>query len=117
MKFIIDAQLPRRLSHYLNSLGHDSIHTKDLAKANKISDVEITAISLKEKRIVISKDSDFYDRYLLKLEPYKLLIIGTGNIRNADLLKLFEKNIDRILEEIAYNFVVELTSQSLITIC
>ncbi len=30
MKFIIDAQLPRRLAHFLQNLGYDAIHTLDL---------------------------------------------------------------------------------------
>jgi predicted nuclease of predicted toxin-antitoxin system len=31
MKFLIDAQLPVRLSYLLKSMGHDAIHTKELA--------------------------------------------------------------------------------------
>jgi predicted nuclease of predicted toxin-antitoxin system len=30
MKFIIDAQLPRRLARFLQGLGYDAIHTLDL---------------------------------------------------------------------------------------
>ncbi len=41
MKFIIDAQLPRRLSYFLREKGFDSIHTLDLPKGNKTSDTEI----------------------------------------------------------------------------
>lgn len=116
MKFIIDAHLPRKLSHFLNEKGFDSIHTLDLPNKNATKDSEINELSLKENRIVISKDSDFYNRYLVKSEPFKLIIISTGNITNKNLLILIEKNLEKILEEISHNFVVEITSKSLITI-
>jgi predicted nuclease of predicted toxin-antitoxin system len=116
MKFIIDAHLPKQLSIFLNERGFDSIHTLDLPNKNTTSDIEINALSLKEKRIVISKDSDFYNRYLIKSEPFKLIIISTGNITNKNLIELFEKNLDKITEEISHNSVIEITQNALITI-
>lgn len=32
MKFLVDAQLPRRLASWLNEAGHDTLHTLDLPK-------------------------------------------------------------------------------------
>lgn len=116
MKFIVDAHLPKKLSYFLQEKGYDSIHTLDLPNKNASSDLEINNLSLKESRIVISKDSDFYNRYLTKVEPYKLLLISTGNLSTKELINLFEKNIDKIMDEIAHNFVVEITKNSLITI-
>jgi predicted nuclease of predicted toxin-antitoxin system len=116
MKFIVDAHLPKKLSYFLQEKGYDSIHTLDLPNKNASSDLEINNLSLKDSRIVISKDSDFYNRYLTKVEPYKLLLISTGNLSTKELINLFEKNIDKIIDEIAHNFVVEITKDSLITI-
>jgi len=116
MKFIIDAHLPKKLSYFLDGKGFDSIHTLDLPNKNATKDSEINDLSLKENRIVITKDADFYNRYLVKSEPFKLIIISTGNISNKHLLNLIEKNLDKILEEISHNFVVEITAKSLITI-
>ena len=116
MKFIVDAQLPRKLSDFLNEKGYDCIHTLDLPKRNATSDEEISVLSISEQRIVISKDSDFYNRFLTKLEPFKLLQISTGNIKIEELISLIEKNIEKIIDEISYNFVVEITRKSLITI-
>jgi predicted nuclease of predicted toxin-antitoxin system len=59
MKFIVDAQLPRRLARDLTAAGHDVIHTLDLPLQNRTSDSEIVALASKESRIVITKDSDF----------------------------------------------------------
>ena len=56
------------------------------------------------------------DRYLEKLEPYKLLYIATGNISNKALLQLFTNNLERIIGALETGFVVELTQTSIITI-
>ncbi|MCB0556810.1 MAG: DUF5615 family PIN-like protein [Phaeodactylibacter sp.] len=77
MRFIIDAQLPKSLSRFLNEKGHDAIHTLDLPERNATDDSIINEISIKERRVVISKDSDFYDRFFRALEPYKLLYLTT----------------------------------------
>lgn len=116
MKFLVDAHLPRKLSFFLREKGYDAIHTLDLPNKNASTDDEINEISLRDKRIVISKDSDFYDRFLTKLEPYKLLIISTGNISTKALIEVFEKNLISIMDEIERNSVVEITKNSLITI-
>ncbi len=116
MKFIIAAQLPRQLSIWLNRKGFDSIHTLDLPNKNRTTDTEISDLSIKEQRIVISKDSDFYDRYFIKLEPYKLIYLTTGNLSTQELMHLFEKNIEQIFSEIELNNVVEISRTSVITI-
>lgn len=116
MKFLVDAQLPRSLAKWLNEQGHDVVHTLDLSKKNATDDDEICRISIQEKRIVISKDSDFFDKYFRILEPYKLLYLTTGNIRTTELLKLFEQNLDKITEAVETNFVVELQQKSIIVI-
>ena len=38
MKFLIDAQLPRRLAGRLREVGFDAIHTLDLPLANRTPD-------------------------------------------------------------------------------
>jgi predicted nuclease of predicted toxin-antitoxin system len=85
MNFLVDAQLPRRLARILASAGHDALHTLDLSRANRTTDAEINAISLRQKRVVITKDADFVDSFLLSKEPYKLLLVSTGNTRTKTL--------------------------------
>ncbi len=71
MKFIIDAQLPKRLARKLSAQGHDVLHTLELPLANATPDIEIIALACQEERIVISKDGDFVDsQYILCLTMY-----------------------------------------------
>jgi predicted nuclease of predicted toxin-antitoxin system len=94
MKFLVDAQFPRRLAAWLNATGFDAVHTLDLPLGNETPDTFINDFSIAEQRIVITKDSDFVDSFLLHKKPYKLLLISTGNIRNAELEALFQANIE-----------------------
>ena len=87
MKFLVDAQLPRRLATHLQSLGHDVLHTFDLPNGNRTTDTELNQRSLLEQRILITKDADFVNSFLLRGEPFQLLLVATGNIRNAELLR------------------------------
>ena len=114
MRFLIDAQLPRRLARELNAMGHDAIHTLDLPDRNATTDGEIVAVADRDARIVITKDSDFRDSHLLRGSPRELLQVTTGNIRNTDLIAHFEQHIDAIEEAFANADHVELTATELI---
>jgi len=116
MKFIVDAQLPISLASCLREKGFDVIHTCELPDGNDTSDAEINRISLAEKRIVISKDADFYNSFTAKKEPYKLLHVRTGNTKNIRLIELFDKNIDAIVGEFEAGSVVQISQHYIIKI-
>lgn len=115
MKLLIDAHLPRRLAISLQRAGFDAIHTLDLPQGNRTADGDINQLSIAEQRVVITKDSDFVDSFVLRKEPWKLLLVSTGNIRNAELLELFAANIDKIVQEFAAFDFIEITRTNLIT--
>lgn len=53
MKFLVDAQIPRRLAQWLNDAGHDAVHTLDLAAGNRTPDTEIARLADAERRVVV----------------------------------------------------------------
>jgi len=108
MNFIVDAQLPKSHSDYLNFKGLDSIHTLDLTEGNAISDKKIIEISIKEERVVITKDYDFLESFVLKSLPKKLIIVKTGNIPNNQLIKIFGGNLENILSIIQRSNLIEI---------
>ncbi len=114
MKFLIDDHLPKSLSDFLQLKGHDSIHTIELPDVNRTSDLTILTIAGKENRIVITKDSDFLETFLLTGLPEKLVIIKTGNIRNAELLAIIDQNIDKICTLLSDSHLIEINSAEII---
>ncbi len=113
-KFLIDAQLPKRLSRMMQARDLDVLHTLDLPDGNKTKDSQINTISLEEKRIVVTKDNDFVNSFLLQKRPYKLLLVNTGNITNKDLGKLFEERINQMLELFGSYDFLELSKDYLV---
>jgi len=108
MKFLVDAHLPKRLARFLNDEGHDALHTLDLPLKNRTPDEEINEITVQEERVLVTKDGDFVDSFMVKHRPYKLLLVTTGNIYNRELMQLFGQNIERIAEEFRSHDFIEL---------
>lgn len=80
LRFIVDTQLPPLLSHYFVSKGQDSIHTTFFKDGHLLQDAEISEIAKRENRIIVTKDSDFLERYVLHGAPPKVLLLQFGAI-------------------------------------
>ena len=114
MKFLVDAQLPRRLCHQLRGCSHDAVHTLDLPLGNRTSDAGIIQIADTEGRIVVTKDDDFVQSFLLKNQPQRLLLITTGNIGNAELSQLTGAALPAVVEAFETARYVEISHHSMI---
>jgi predicted nuclease of predicted toxin-antitoxin system len=114
MKFLIDAQLPRALTAHFRKAGLEAIHTLDLPDGNSTTDQTLNELSTKEQYIVVTKDSDFVESFLLHHRPWKLLLVSTGNINNKELQKLFLSNMQRLIEGFEGYRFIELNQTSMI---
>jgi len=108
LRFIVDTQLPPSLSDFFRKRGFDATHAVDYPMGALTTDNEIISIAIKENRIVVSKDFDFFDYFLLKNYPPAILLLQLGNIKNRELFvfmenhliaicTLFAENIDRMI--------------------
>lgn len=98
MKFIVDTQLPPKLARYLQSKGHDCIHTTHFDDGRLLKDTEIILIAVEHSRTIITKDSDFSDYYYLNGSPPKILLLQFGNISNNDLIEYFDKYLNVVIK-------------------
>ena len=114
MNFLVDARLLRRLAYRLRDAGHDELHTLDLPDGNRSPDAQINELSTRDSRVVVTKDTDFVDSFLLFHRPYKLLLISTGNIANTDLEDVFVGQIPTITTAFESYDYLELTRDALI---
>jgi predicted nuclease of predicted toxin-antitoxin system len=115
LKFLVDAQLPKKLSDFLNSKGFVSRHTLDLPHKNATTDTYIKEITLKEQLILITKDDDFLHSFLLEKKPSKLILIKTGNLPNQKLLEIFDKGLMVITSLIDTHPLIEITNSEIIS--
>lgn len=108
MKFLIDAQLPRRMASWLGSASCDAVHTLDLPNGNRTRDEQVIECADREQRVVISKDADFVNSHLLHSKPAKLLLVSTGNISNRELEQLVVPLIPDFVREFQAHSFIEL---------
>jgi predicted nuclease of predicted toxin-antitoxin system len=107
MKFLVDAQLPRRMTGWLSAAGCDAVHTLDLPDGNRTPDEQVIQVADREQRVVITKDADFVDAHLLHARPAKLLLVSTGNISNRELEQLLVPLIPDLVREFQSNSFLE----------
>ena len=64
--------------------------------------------------MVVTKDADFVDSYLVSQKPWKLLLVATGNIRNDELVALFELNLVQLAEGFETFDFIEINQREII---
>jgi len=114
MKWLLDAQLPRRLAELFGQRGHDATHTLDLPTGNASSDEQLLNVAAVEDRVIVTKDADFVNSFWLTEKPRQLLLVSTGNIGNRELNDLLDRHLDEIVEGFAGHSFLELDRDGLI---
>lgn len=87
MKLLFDHNLARRLVHLLDSVYPFSQHVADIGMADA-SDETIWKYAETNRMTIISKDSDFYYRSMLRGHPPKVIWIRLGNCTTSQVAEL-----------------------------
>ena len=111
---LIDAQLPRRLAFRFRDGGINALHTLDLPARNRTPDRDIVRVADTDNRVVATKDGDFVTEHVLHGRPARLLLISTGNIRNADPETLLIDRLPQIEQAFQICRFAELTRTMLL---
>jgi predicted nuclease of predicted toxin-antitoxin system len=114
VKFLFDAQLPRRLAARVREAGHETVHTLDLPLGNRTPDSALNELSVREGYAVVTKDSDFVNSFLLQQRPHKLLLVSTGNIRNSELESLLVSNLEVIADGFRLFDFIEINKEAVV---
>jgi predicted nuclease of predicted toxin-antitoxin system len=89
LNFVIDAQLPPALARWIAQHGHSARHVFDL-NLNTAADLIIWDRAKREELVIVSKDEDFVDQWLLSPAPPSLVWIRKGNCSNRALIDWLE---------------------------
>ena len=89
MNFLIDAQLPPALAQWIVSQGHQATHVFDRG-LQTADDPVIWERAGNDRAVIVSKDEDFVDRWLLSDKPVPLVWIRKGNCSNRVLMTWLE---------------------------
>ena len=113
MKFLVDAQLPRRMCAWLASCGHDALHTLDLPLGNRTPDAAVMERADADGRVLVTKDNDFVQSRLLRGRPQRFLLVATGNLDNRRLESLLRAALPQVEKAFEDSQFVELGAQHL----
>ena len=91
MRFLVDVQLPLVLSDWLRRRGYDAMHSLEL-DLGRSDDIELWNLAIRENRIMVSKDEDFFLLANRPGDPLKVLWLRMGNCRTKALLTMLENN-------------------------
>jgi predicted nuclease of predicted toxin-antitoxin system len=95
MKFLCDVHISIKLAKHLNN-QFECIHVNTILDKWFTSDSNIAKFSDLNDLILITKDFDFKNSFLVNKTPKKLIKINLGNISNTQLIEIFDRFITEI---------------------
>ncbi len=97
MKLLLDENLSDRIIQRIVDLYPNSEHVKTLGLINT-DDAIIWEYAKTNGFVIVSKDSDFYQRSLLYGHPPKFIYLRIGNSPTSKIVKILRDNFDTIIQ-------------------
>ena len=97
MRFLVDAHLPPALARWLNGQGHNAEHVFERGMRST-PDREIWEYAQSVGAVIITKDSDFANRRVLRFDGPPIVWIRRGNTPRHQLLGWFAPLLPAIVE-------------------
>ena len=118
MKFLCDVHIPIKLSKKIVQLGFESEHVNNILAKWHTDDKDIIKYADQKGFILVSKDQDFRNSFLLNCKPKKLIKINLGNVSNEKLLEIFDKHISDFskINNENTSFMVEVSSDHFLVV-
>lgn len=118
MRFPCDVHIPMRLSKHLQRLGFESEHVNNVLKGYSTRDIDIANYCDENNLILITKDRDFKNSFLLGQTPARLIKINLGNVSSSKLVNIIEQNMRSIktVSEKLDSFMIEFEQDGALTV-
>lgn len=106
MKFLCDMPVSGKVVAYLNLLGYNTIHCREI-KMEQASDEEIFQVALQEKRIIITMDLDFSAIFVFqKVKFPSLIIFRIKEPKPEKVIQLFKDNFKKIKQPLEKGSII-----------
>ncbi len=96
MKFLCDVHVSYKLVKYLRALSIETSHVNEILNKWHTTDKDICSYADKIDLIVITKDADFRNSFLINNTPKKLVKVNLGNISTRVFIEVISNNLDAI---------------------
>lgn len=122
MKFLCDVHISIQFVKHLNNMGFECVHDDTILDKWFTTDGAIATCSDSKNFVLIAKDLDFKNSFLINKTPRRLIKINLGNISNTLLFELFDRfvseiemvnnNLNQFMIEMDINFLKVTTNLS-----
>ncbi len=102
-RILIDENLPRSL---VAKLGGACTHASEIAA--QASDTLLWEYARERNWIILTRDTDFFDRLILYGSPPKIVWVRLGNLRRTELVETIGSRWEAILDLIEGSDMVEI---------
>ncbi|PWA07161.1 DUF5615 family PIN-like protein [Flavobacterium psychrotolerans] len=115
MKFLCDVHISIKFVKHINNSGIECVHINTILDKWFTADYTIAKFSDVNNFILITKDFDFKNSFLVNKSPKKLIKINLGNISNEKLIEIFSLNLEKIksIDKEHNNFMIEIDKEYL----
>jgi predicted nuclease of predicted toxin-antitoxin system len=93
--FLVDVNLPKWFSFFNKE---NFIHIVDMD--TRMTDDDIWEYAIRNNKVILTKDTDFYNKSISTLVKPKVIYFQLGNMTLADLHNYFEVNWSKILSHL-----------------
>jgi predicted nuclease of predicted toxin-antitoxin system len=100
LRFLVDAQLPPTLAHWLVERGHEAEHVFDVGLA-AAEDIAIWRKAVDEGRILVTKDRDFEELATRYPAGGQVVWLRVGNVGRRALIGWLEPRWPRVEASLA----------------
>jgi len=97
MKLLFDQNISYKLIHLLSGFFPNSNHVK-LLNLEKADDKVIWQYAKENNFVIVTQDSDFYERSLIFGFPPKVIWLKCGNNSTKNIINVIQKNNVEILK-------------------
>ncbi|HBR18190.1 MAG TPA: hypothetical protein DD725_11410 [Deltaproteobacteria bacterium] len=105
LKFIVDVGVGRAIEDWLESFGYDVLSVREINP--RMSDRDILSLAVKEKRIVITMDSDFGELVYHSGQPHAgVLLLRLEGARTEEKLVVAKEILSHYADKLPDHFCV-----------
>jgi predicted nuclease of predicted toxin-antitoxin system len=97
MKLLFDENLSPKMVMVLADVFPDSVHV-DRIGLGRSPDDDVWLYAKENGFMIVSKDSDFYEKSILYGHPFKVILIKRGNCNNRQIQLILRNKIELITE-------------------
>ena len=94
-QFLVDVNLPKRFSFFNSPLF---THIADIDAY--MTDQQVWEYALENEKVILTKDADFYDKFMISKVSPKVVYFQLGNLSLKELHNFFMNNWEAIISHL-----------------